>query len=331
MLGHLRVVDRNGDEVKLSAPKLRTLLALLLVNRGRPVSVDRIADTLWGDLPPRSAANLVQGYIRDLRQRLGAKEVATSPEDTGWTPGGRLLMRSASRIWSSLAGMKRRWRCGTERPLRNVSTLPTRKRGKARSRSGARKLARHRAVECPFVRQMIERRALRAYGGFGAIGERGNSGLVGCQRMSNARRDIVLPAVKSDAARKHQFAADPNKAWKNAANGRLPSAADPISAVETLLAYAISSLAPRTFLASTPPTSVWSPRMYETCPRARSFEREPAGRVSGFRLCERVNGGKHLIKDLRPAESAPYNRRPLNGPLPTAAPPHDRRRPKQIA
>ena len=75
----MRVLDSNGAEVELSAPKLRTLLALLLVNRGRPVSVDRIADTLWGDVPPRSAANLVQGYIRDLRQRLGAQEVATVP------------------------------------------------------------------------------------------------------------------------------------------------------------------------------------------------------------------------------------------------------------
>ena len=77
MLGQLRVLDRNGAEVQLSAPKVRTLLALLLVNRGRPVSVDRIADTLWGDVPPRSAPNLVQGYIRDLRQRLGAQEVTT--------------------------------------------------------------------------------------------------------------------------------------------------------------------------------------------------------------------------------------------------------------
>ena len=79
MLGHLRVLDKNGAEVQLSAPKLRTLLALLLVNRGRPVSVDRIADILWGDVPPRSAPNLVQGYIRDLRQRLGAQEVTTVP------------------------------------------------------------------------------------------------------------------------------------------------------------------------------------------------------------------------------------------------------------
>jgi len=79
VLGHLRVLDGNGVEVQLSAPKLRTLLALLLVNRGRPVSVDRIADALWDDLPPRSAPNLVQGYIRDLRQLLGPQEITTVP------------------------------------------------------------------------------------------------------------------------------------------------------------------------------------------------------------------------------------------------------------
>jgi predicted ATPase/DNA-binding SARP family transcriptional activator len=79
VLGHMRVLDKHGTEVQLSAPKLRTLLALLLVNRGRPVSGDRIAHTLWGDQPPRSATNLVHGYIRDLRQGLGAREVTTVP------------------------------------------------------------------------------------------------------------------------------------------------------------------------------------------------------------------------------------------------------------
>jgi predicted ATPase/DNA-binding SARP family transcriptional activator len=79
VLGHLRVLDKDGAAVQLSAPKLRTLLALLLVNRGRPVSVDRIADALWGRTPPGSAANLVQGYVRDLRRRLGAHEITTVP------------------------------------------------------------------------------------------------------------------------------------------------------------------------------------------------------------------------------------------------------------
>lgn len=75
----MRVLDQNGAEVQPFAPKVRTLLALLLVNRGRPVSVDRIADALWGDVPPRSAPNLVQGYVRDLRRRLGVQEVTTVP------------------------------------------------------------------------------------------------------------------------------------------------------------------------------------------------------------------------------------------------------------
>jgi DNA-binding SARP family transcriptional activator len=77
LLGPLRVLDDNGAEVQLSAPKVRTLLALLLLNRGQPVSADRIADTLWGDEPPRSAPNLVHGYVRDLRRRLAIQGIST--------------------------------------------------------------------------------------------------------------------------------------------------------------------------------------------------------------------------------------------------------------
>jgi predicted ATPase/DNA-binding SARP family transcriptional activator len=77
LLGPLRVLDGDGAEVPLSAPKVRSVLAVLLVNRGQRVSVDRIVDALWGDQPPRSAANLVQGYVRDLRRRLGALAVVT--------------------------------------------------------------------------------------------------------------------------------------------------------------------------------------------------------------------------------------------------------------
>jgi DNA-binding SARP family transcriptional activator len=77
LLGPLRVLDGDGAEVPLPAPKVRSVLAVLLVNRGQHVSVDRIVDALWGDQPPRSAANLVQGYVRDLRRRLGALAVVT--------------------------------------------------------------------------------------------------------------------------------------------------------------------------------------------------------------------------------------------------------------
>lgn len=77
LLGPFRVLDDQGTEVQPSAPKVRALLALLLLNRGRPVSADRIADTLWGDEPPRAAPNLIHGYVRDLRRQLGILAIST--------------------------------------------------------------------------------------------------------------------------------------------------------------------------------------------------------------------------------------------------------------
>jgi predicted ATPase/DNA-binding SARP family transcriptional activator len=77
LLGPFRVLDDKGAEVQPSALKVRTLLALLLLNRGQPVTLDKIADTLWGDEPPRSAPNLVHGYVRDLRRKLGVQGIST--------------------------------------------------------------------------------------------------------------------------------------------------------------------------------------------------------------------------------------------------------------
>jgi predicted ATPase/DNA-binding SARP family transcriptional activator len=77
LLGPFRVLDDKGAEVQPSAPKVCSLLALLLLNRGQPVSADKIADTLWGDEPPRSAPNLIHGYVRDLRRQIGIQSIST--------------------------------------------------------------------------------------------------------------------------------------------------------------------------------------------------------------------------------------------------------------
>ena len=77
LLGPFRVLDDKGAEVQPAALKLRTLLALLLLYRGQPVSADKIADALWGEEPPRSAPNLVHGYVRDLRRKLGIQRLST--------------------------------------------------------------------------------------------------------------------------------------------------------------------------------------------------------------------------------------------------------------
>ena len=78
LLGPLQVAV-DGAEVVLTAAKVRTLLAFLLVHRGQVVSADRIADVLWEGQPPASAANLVHGYVRDLRRAIGAGRVRTVP------------------------------------------------------------------------------------------------------------------------------------------------------------------------------------------------------------------------------------------------------------
>ena len=77
VLGPLEVED-GGARITIAAPKQRALLALLLVHHDERVSVDRIADALWGDAPPATAVKTVQVYIGQLRKALGEAVLVTS-------------------------------------------------------------------------------------------------------------------------------------------------------------------------------------------------------------------------------------------------------------
>ncbi len=69
LLGPLRV--RRGDvEIALGGVKQQTVLAVLLLEPNRPVSVERIVRTVWGSEPPPSVTQVVQTYISRLRQLL---------------------------------------------------------------------------------------------------------------------------------------------------------------------------------------------------------------------------------------------------------------------
>ena len=46
------------------------MLAFLLLHANEVVSTDRLIDDLWGDSPPESAANMLQGYVSHLRKTL---------------------------------------------------------------------------------------------------------------------------------------------------------------------------------------------------------------------------------------------------------------------
>ncbi|WP_269450341.1 MULTISPECIES: AfsR/SARP family transcriptional regulator [Kitasatospora] len=60
----------------VSAPRQRVVMAALLLNANRVISVDRIAEYVWDGAPPPSAAATVRTYVMRLRQSLG--EIASA-------------------------------------------------------------------------------------------------------------------------------------------------------------------------------------------------------------------------------------------------------------
>lgn len=73
MLGPLEVQTERGWR-EVSAPKWRTVLAVLLLNVGQPVSTDRLIEEVWPDKPPVKANNLVSVYVHRLRKLIGDTE-----------------------------------------------------------------------------------------------------------------------------------------------------------------------------------------------------------------------------------------------------------------
>ena len=67
VLGPLEV-SQDGRVLPLGGAKQRALLAILLVRANQVVSTDALLDELWGERPPDSATNMVQGYVSRLRK-----------------------------------------------------------------------------------------------------------------------------------------------------------------------------------------------------------------------------------------------------------------------
>src|SRR4051794_27491795 len=69
LLGPLEARLENGP-IELGPRKQRAVLAMLALEVGRMVSVDRLVEGLWGETPPSSAPKMVQLYVSRLRQIL---------------------------------------------------------------------------------------------------------------------------------------------------------------------------------------------------------------------------------------------------------------------
>lgn len=82
ILGALEVLEHDRD-ITPTAPKLRRVLSLLLLNPNKVVRTSTFIEELWGDTPVRSAMTTMQTYIYLLRKALASD---------GQNGNGRILL-----------------------------------------------------------------------------------------------------------------------------------------------------------------------------------------------------------------------------------------------
>ncbi|WP_243788672.1 AfsR/SARP family transcriptional regulator [Saccharopolyspora gloriosae] len=94
VLGPLEVVD-GERECTPSAPKVRQVLALLVLRANQVVYADSLIQELWGENPPPSALTTIQTYIYHLRKLIEREQLADDGEQLVVTrsPGYTLRVR----------------------------------------------------------------------------------------------------------------------------------------------------------------------------------------------------------------------------------------------
>ena len=82
VLGPLLV--EHGEQTVPVRSRQRLILAMLLMNAGRPVSVDRLIDGVWGDSPPDGAVNTLQVHVSQLRRALAVGDATILTQPPGY-------------------------------------------------------------------------------------------------------------------------------------------------------------------------------------------------------------------------------------------------------
>ena len=92
ILGPLEVW-RSGRAVPLGGPRQRAVLALLLLEANRVVSMDRLAEDVWGGDPPEGWVTTLQTYVFHLRRALEPDRLRGVAGDVLVTRGRGYLLR----------------------------------------------------------------------------------------------------------------------------------------------------------------------------------------------------------------------------------------------
>jgi DNA-binding SARP family transcriptional activator len=94
VLGPL-LMTANGTRVPLGAPKQRAVLAMLLINRNRPVGVDALITAVWGEDPVPAARTSIQTHVSNLRRLLRTAGVDPYQVLASAPPGYQLTVADA--------------------------------------------------------------------------------------------------------------------------------------------------------------------------------------------------------------------------------------------
>jgi DNA-binding SARP family transcriptional activator len=76
ILGSLDVLS-DGVPLELGGPRQRSVLSVLLLHANEVVPATTLIYDIWGETPPGTAANLLQGYVSELRKSLGHDTIVT--------------------------------------------------------------------------------------------------------------------------------------------------------------------------------------------------------------------------------------------------------------
>src|SRR5689334_15150897 len=91
VLGPLQVTV-DGVPLILGTPKQRAVLAMLVINRNRPVAAPALIEAAWEQWPPRAAQASLHSYISNLRKLLDNAGVDSSKHLARVPPGYRLTV-----------------------------------------------------------------------------------------------------------------------------------------------------------------------------------------------------------------------------------------------
>lgn len=80
----------EGTLVPLGTPKQRAVLAMLLINRNRPVSVESLITAVWEEWPPSGARASIHSYVSNLRKLLSGAGIDPRGVLAAAPPGYRL-------------------------------------------------------------------------------------------------------------------------------------------------------------------------------------------------------------------------------------------------